>query len=593
MSEIIKSAVNNSRKIVSENKKSDSISDDRAFSYTMLEYFFNVQAFQDQDDLVTDGSNDGGIDFLFYDDDENKLHVCQSKYTSALSYEDIVKELNKMNSTIVNFRIGNTGSYNERLKSALQNAMDRLPDEEADNITYDLFTTAPINVEEALTHIAKSSPKYSVDSVSLYSEEDVEKRIQDVQEKIQTVDYYKLRIDKSNNYLEYESDNAKGAMINLQSQSLIALYNAYSNRGLFDLNIRRYIANKTVDSGIKRTLDKERDDFWFLNNGIIIACEDFSISGDYVTVSGFSIVNGGQTTTLIGKYNGKNTQNFCIPCKLISEKDNGKKKDSTEFFTKIAEATNSQKPILPRDLKSNAPEMLRLAKWLLDEKIYLEIKRGVKCRIKPEHSIKNDELAQLILSMVYQRPGTSRSNKRKIFEIPDLYNRVFRANYDKDPNKKAFIIDLIRFYDRYKAVEELLKADGLNELQTEVLKNGTQIIFALIGVVYMITNNDLQIKELISDLTIIKTRDFVYGSFISNYTGDDIDKKLRRLVIDIVKIATEAYDNAFKSKQTTSVSNFFKTDSKYLEAVLHHFVDCHDMTVGEDLFAQADILKRV
>lgn len=333
MSELIKTAVINAKKTISEVKQSDSVSDDRAFSYALLEYYFNLTSFQDKDDLVTDGANDGGIDFLFYDDDENKLHICQSKYTSALSYEDIINELNKMSSTIANFKTGNTGSYNDRLKNALQNAIDRLPDEDADNIEYDLFTTATIDIETAINHIVKSGPKYAVESVYIYSNAEIEKRIQDVQERILTVDFAKLKIDKSNNYLSYESDNAKGVMVNLQSQSLIALYNSFSNKGLFDLNIRRYITNKTVDTGIKRTLDKERDDFWFLNNGIIIACEDYSISGNYVTVYGFSIVNGGQTTTLIGNYKGSNTQSFYIPCKLISEKDNGKKKDSTAFFT--------------------------------------------------------------------------------------------------------------------------------------------------------------------------------------------------------------------------------------------------------------------
>ncbi len=54
-----------------------------------------------------------------------------------------------------------------------------------------------------------------------------------------------------------------------------------------------------------------------------------------------------------------------------------------------------------------------MAKWLASENIYLEIKRGSK---KPKKqifnfSIKNDELGQLILSFVHQRPGTARSGK--------------------------------------------------------------------------------------------------------------------------------------------------------------------------------------
>lgn len=68
------------------------MSDDRAFSYLLLQYVFDIDA-SDQADLVTDDNNDGGIDFLYFDEDESKVIICQSKYTSSLSFEDIVKNL--------------------------------------------------------------------------------------------------------------------------------------------------------------------------------------------------------------------------------------------------------------------------------------------------------------------------------------------------------------------------------------------------------------------------------------------------------------------------------------------------------------------
>ncbi|MBJ2184859.1 MAG: AIPR family protein [Muribaculaceae bacterium] len=82
-----------------------------------------------------------------------------------------------------------------------------------------------------------------------------------------------------------------------------------------------------------------------------------------------------QTTTLIGKYKGDNSQDFYIPCKIVAAKSDSR---ADIFFTKIAEATNSQKPILARDLKSNSPEMVSLYNWLKNKGIYLEIKRGFK-----------------------------------------------------------------------------------------------------------------------------------------------------------------------------------------------------------------------
>lgn len=595
MNELIRVEVEKARTEIKKRRSELSVSDDRAFSYVLLDNYFEVHDFVDQNDLVTDGPNDGGIDFLYYDEDETKVILCQAKYTAKLSYEEIQNELDKMNSTLENFKIGNTGSYNNKLKSALQNALDRLPDDAQDNITFNLYTSADVDVDMALKKLNSTSHKFSIDIVTIYHQTDIANQIQENQEKLEIVDYEKIKIDRAKNVLVYESDGARGIMVNILSTSLVRLYNKYSKSGLFDLNIRRYIPHKIVDTRINDSLNKCREDFWFLNNGIIIACEDFEVDGNTVELVGFSIVNGGQTTSLIGKYKGDNKKEFAIPCKIVASKSNDKEKKkgkSLEFFTRIAEATNSQKQILSRDLKSNSPEMIRLAKSLENEKIYLEIKRGVKPAFVYRYSIKNDELGQLILSMVQQRPGTSRSLKRVIFENLDTYSKIFKVNYDKDASKKAFLIDLIKLNDRYITIENEFKENGLTDIQVEVLKNGKQIIFALFGVLYMVANNDISEQDIVKDRYIVKNNSFTYGRFLSNYRGDDIEKKLKKLVKALVTILTDSYKVALKTKQATSVSNFFKTDAKYMDQILETFVDYLSMTLGDEIKAQMDILKR-
>ena len=51
------------------------ISDDRAFSYMILNILFK-QSYADS--IVTDGPNDGGIDCLYYNDDESKLIILKN-----------------------------------------------------------------------------------------------------------------------------------------------------------------------------------------------------------------------------------------------------------------------------------------------------------------------------------------------------------------------------------------------------------------------------------------------------------------------------------------------------------------------------------
>ena len=345
-----------------------------------------------------------------------------------------------------------------------------------------------------------------------------------------------------------------------------------------------------VDSGINETLDRNRENFWFLNNGITIACDNFDVDGDTVWLEGFSIVNGGQTTYLIGNYKGSGKGEFYIPCKIVAV---NKGDADNSFFTKIAEAVNSQKPIYARDLKSNTPEMLRLKRLLEDERVYFENKRSAK---KPSKSwkyvVKNDELAQLILSFAFQQPGTARSGKQKIFGESDIYAKVFKVNYS-DLAKKGFLLDLIDLYERYKLIENKCKADSsLSVDEIAILKNGRQVLFALMGILYRIENHDITESNLKNDPRIVKNAPFIFARFTSRYDGDDLDVKLESILRSFLSILAEIYQHAFKNGATTSVSNFFKRDNQYYDGIVAKLPEYLSYMVGKEIKLRMDIFKR-
>lgn len=595
MKQMIMDEISKARTSV-QNVLNEEISDDRAFNYVTLMYYYmprDKRDYHEMKGMITDGPNDGGIDYIVYDEETPKVIIAQSKMTSSLEPNVLISELNKMSNTVSCFINGNTGAYNAAVKRELQNALDRLPDEDAGNVEYVIFTTAKVDEDNLYRKIENGSYAYSKDMVTVYQEADIEGKILNDWEEIEKVSEATVNIDMPHNMLRYETDDIEGIMVNVSSNSMRALYNKYVDKGLFDLNIRKYIKSKLVDSGINRTLNEERENFWFLNNGIIIACDDFAVDGNKIKLYGFSIVNGGQTTSLIGKYNGRNTQEFYIPCKIIAKKQND---DSTgAFFSKIAEATNSQKPIYARDLKSNSPEMKRLQKWLADENVFLEIKRGdTRGRQRKRYRIKNDELGQLIFSFVNQKPGTSRSGKKAIFENNTFYNQIYKQNYEKDLRKKQFILDLIDLNDRYGILEEKLKTGNvLQPSEKDVLKNGKQIIFAILGVLYMIQNGDIATSDLVQDTSLLKAVQFTYGSFISNYTADDLDGLLENLVVNIIQIVQEQYEIAAGRGECTSISNFFKTDKKYYEDIMNGFIKAYTrQSIGRDIKECSKILNR-
>ena len=68
-------------------------------------------------------------------------------------------------------------------------------------------------------------------------------------------------------------------IVNAKASSIKRLYEKYRQNGLFNYNIREHITQKNVDDAIESTIKKEKDLFWFLNNGITIGCDDFDIDG--------------------------------------------------------------------------------------------------------------------------------------------------------------------------------------------------------------------------------------------------------------------------------------------------------------------------
>ncbi|MTP78190.1 hypothetical protein GMB70_05895 [Turicibacter sanguinis] len=505
-----------------------------------------------------------------------------------MSVNESLNEFNKVLRTIKDFELQKTGSYNNRLKEVLQDSLDRLTDENIGNIEFVFSCSSALNKNKVIEKIM-SNESHMIEQITLNAIEDIETRIELFQSIINKVSEAKLKLDKPKNFLSYQSENMEGIFVNISSKSLTKIYNKYKDKGLFDLNIRKYIRNKLVDDSITDTIRNNSENFWFLNNGLTIACDEFSLDGDNIRLYDFSIVNGGQTTNLIGKSNTE--KEFFIPCKIVRNLDG----NDENFFSKIAEATNSQKPIQSKDLKSNSPEMRRLKALLKDYKIDLEIKRGDKKLPSSYTKIKNDELAQIILSFVNQKPGTSRSSKNSLFSNNKYYSLIFKQPYHKSDEKKKFLVDLIDLNTRFTYINDKLKKPG--ELQVEeqiILKNGKQILFSLFGVVYQLVNNDLTLEELKHDDSLLTTRDFPYNSLLSNYTSDDIDSKLTDLIKLLINILAKEYDNQYRNGKVTSVSNFFKTDKKYQDDILRKtFIPEFSRTRNYDeLMEYASIFKR-
>lgn len=290
----------------------------------------------------------------------------------------------------------------------------------------------------------------------------------------------------------------------ISAKSLKENYFLYSTKGLFASNLRYYVRNVRIDSQITRTILDEPENFCYYNNGIIITCDNYKIEGNIVTLYNFSIVNGGQTTNLIGRTEFET--DFAVMCKVIKNKyktlDN-----KVQFLSQVAEASNTQKPIKAKDLIANRPEQRMLKIQFSKANIFLQVKRGEKIPkdiySQPWQNATNDQVAQMLYSCVYQLPGSAKNVKSKLLENETIYSKIFKSEYSTE-----FLVSLQHIKVSFSNWVKILKKNEKNgSAKLGLAKNADLLTLGLIGLVYKILSNDKLLLSL--------------GSYIENETEDN------------------------------------------------------------------------
>ncbi|MTK62145.1 hypothetical protein GMA65_09915, partial [Turicibacter sanguinis] len=171
------------KKIIEFSEKiGESLSEEQAFNFLILQYFyFNgsdiSSKWVDIKSCITDGPNDGGIDFVYFDEDNSKIIIGQNKCVKQMSVNESLNEFNKVLRTIKDFELQKTGSYNNRLKEVLQDSLDRLTDENIGNIEFVFSCSSALNKNKVIEKIM-SNESHMIEQITLNAIEDIETRIE-------------------------------------------------------------------------------------------------------------------------------------------------------------------------------------------------------------------------------------------------------------------------------------------------------------------------------------------------------------------------------------------------------------------------------
>lgn len=569
-------------------------SDAYIFSALFVEYFFCKNAdhqYSEQfiNNCIMDGKNDGGIDILLRDpnsEEAEDLIVGQGKYKkNSISKDEIYEAIVKMYRAIKDLEDSKYKGFNPKVKSRFVNLYEDNMSDESKIIFYFYTSAKPKKGTNSDTIIEKlkqdifDCDKYDV---RIYFSEDIWNEIGEVESKNSSIGEGIIYIDKENNFLAYNN----AIIVNASALSFKKLWAHHGNH-LLAKNLRYYIASGTVDDKIKETIRKDPDTFWYKNNGITIVCEDFEINDAEVKLKNFSIVNGGQTTFILGQSNSICKQrDVFLPCKII--KDNKKNED---FIYQIAIATNTQKPIKLSDQKANAPEQLLFKQELLNQGVYYQTKRGedipTKYKMPDYLNTKLGEVGMLYLAAIFQKPGTSRSNPLSALRRPEnYYNKIFNfAEGNNNPEDLAKLFkELVyinyyyknKFIDKYQ--EELKDNDSpLEDAKLAFARNARTLCIAFAMFVSRYRNKNITSSDLKQLFASVKQNkiDAVYDIFQKNinmikgvFPKEFIDKEayedlLYNLFKCIIRYGVKRYEDAQEQDETLNATNYLKKDRSY------------------------------
>ncbi len=541
--------------------------DNKLLAPVYIQYYMQEGEYRYSDyvEQITDDTGDGGIDAVVMqnEDQTDQLLLIQAKHVPSFSKEEALNAAQKIKNTIELWKNGQQEGLNRKIKRILAAAMDVFDEEDEPAIEMAIVTTASPSLKEKskIRKALSDDPDLENYSPKIVFGDELVEKIKAIQTPKFKVDLGEIKISRQSGQLSYSlAGEEKCIIVSISAKSLKSLYNQFCENGLFGQNLREYIQNRKVDSALVKSIQKKPDYFWMLNNGITIGCNEYSVDGNRLRLSGFSIINGAQTTTKIGKTDF--ASDFYLPCKVIQE-------SAEEELDTYAEAANAQKPIKDRDLKANSDEQRQLKQRFENNSppVHIEIKRGVKkftsaqrkkLDLRDWQQINNHEYGKLVLAFHRQKPWISYGYPGRIFSSDDIYQETFRRSYYLETD-----IDILRIHDVYLSWKDKIIEKWESQKRFEMSSaNHEEIVkfgkFALIANLRLIICYS-SIKQAISERKLETWEDVITcqelkGRLLSDDSGsidlsEICSEKIENFLDTLLEVHGELIESSGKSPQ--------------------------------------------
>ena len=399
-----------------------------AFEWLALETILNLNE-DEIEDAITDGAMDGGIDAIHIAGRD--IHIFNFKYTDVFD-----KTKNNFPETEIDkILVTMGGIYGKSLKKddvnellwEKGNEIWDLFDKGTHNFKYYLCSNKEKPIEHAKRKFEQNLDKYKYVEYYYYDQEDIvskilEKKYRKINGEINFVDLQ---------YFDRSDGPLKGIVATVAATDLIKLVQDPNEptkiiEDVFNENVRVYLKlkNRINQSIYDTALSDENYEFWYLNNGITIVCDECiyapNTRSPRVKLTNLQIVNGGQTThALFEAYlkDSSKLNNVLIIVRICETKKDYR------ISERISETTNSQTPVRTRDLHASDRVQKMLEEQFKALGYYYERKKNQHEHMPKSGRLDNELLGQICLAFYLDMPSEAKNQKAIVFS--DKYEDIF------------------------------------------------------------------------------------------------------------------------------------------------------------------------
>lgn len=464
----------------------------RALLHLFLKARFGLTEFSDREELVTDGSQDGGIDAYYIDTTAKYHYILQSKFratagnfvASNMSAEDLLK----MDiARILKGKKENEAGipYNDRITKGLQRSIQKLPDSGS-------YVAKVVLLGNAKT-FTPAQTKRLVDGYEV--EQFPHERVyRDLLFPLVNGTYFSdpnLSIEinlanlKGDSHLDYDvrakNIKANTKLLFVPTREVGRIMSKYRN-SILRFNPRSFLelqnnaVNKEIEASI---MEEESNAFALFNNGLTIICDQTAISSDtakqgtaQVVVRNPQLVNGGQTAYTLGRIYDEcvKTGNFAVfkgkevllrLITFVGNQKSGADPQRLQLVGDISKASNSQTKVDESDRRSNDPIQIGLqTAFFIQHGLYYERKRGEFSDglqanyISKDLLVNREKLVRVALAADFS-VNLARSSVKKAFSEMNL-PEVLKI---KDVDKYVYGYEIDRILEEIRKGKPNLKGD--------------------------------------------------------------------------------------------------------------------------------------